>query len=81
MDAKNDKQNDYPWLSKLYRSDKSTDEGDCDSTTDAMAVLSKHMMSLVQFEGVRALSFSFIGHLALFTDLSFRFSLVSDSIY
>ncbi|XP_047954114.1 protein IQ-DOMAIN 19-like [Salvia hispanica] len=51
MDAKNDKQNEYPWLSKLYRSDKSTDEGDCDSTTDAMAVLSKHMMSLVQFEG------------------------------
>ncbi|KAL1536030.1 protein IQ-DOMAIN 19-like [Salvia divinorum] len=51
MDAKNDKQNEYPWLSKLYRPDKSTDEGDCNSATSAMAVLSKHMMSLVQFEG------------------------------
>ncbi|XP_057763690.1 protein IQ-DOMAIN 19-like isoform X2 [Salvia miltiorrhiza] len=51
MDGKNDKQNEYPWLCKLYRSDKSTDEGDCDSSIGAMAVISKHMQSLVPFEG------------------------------
>lgn len=50
MDGKNDKQNEYPWLSKLYRSDKSTDEGDCDSSFSAMASISKHMKSSVPFE-------------------------------
>ncbi|KAH6819098.1 hypothetical protein C2S51_002701 [Perilla frutescens var. frutescens] len=50
MDGKNDKQNEYPWLSKLYRSDKSTDEGDCDSSISAMASISKHMKTLVPFE-------------------------------
>lgn len=74
MDGKNDKQTEYPWLSKLYRADKSTDEGDCNSSINAMAVISKHIQSLVPFEGVRAVSFSFTGKFPLFSDLSFIFS-------
>lgn len=50
MDGKNDKQNEYPWLSKLYRSEKSTDDGDCDSSFSALASISKHMKSSVPFE-------------------------------
>lgn len=67
MDGKNDKQNEYPWLSKLYHSEKSTDKGDCHSSIDAMSNISKHMKSTIPFEGVRALSFSFTGNLAYFT--------------
>lgn len=63
MDGKNYKQNEYPWLSKLYRSEKSTDEGDCDSSFRALDSISKHMKSSVPFEVVRAPLFSFTGKL------------------
>lgn len=56
MDWKNDKENEYPWLNKLYRSDKSTDDGESDSNISAMASIPRHMKSL--FEAVSAQSFS-----------------------
>lgn len=64
MDEKNDKQNEYSWISKLYRSEKPTDKGDCDSSIDAMSIISKHKNSIIPFEVVRALTFSFTGNLA-----------------
>ncbi|KAL2461011.1 IQ-domain 19 [Abeliophyllum distichum] len=58
MDGKNDKENLYPWLIKLYGSDKFRNERDCDSIS-TMTSNSNHKQSLITFE-VSVLSFLFI---------------------
>ncbi|KAL2478258.1 IQ-domain 19 [Forsythia ovata] len=49
MDGKNDKENLYPWLIKLYGSDKFRNERDCDSIS-TMTSNSNHRQSLITFE-------------------------------
>ncbi|CAI9770405.1 unnamed protein product [Fraxinus pennsylvanica] len=49
MDGKNDKENLYPWLIKLYGSDKFRNERDCDSIS-TMTSNSDHRRSLITFE-------------------------------
>ncbi|CAI9763099.1 unnamed protein product [Fraxinus pennsylvanica] len=57
MDGKNDKDNLYPWLIKLYGSDKFRNERDCDSIS-TMTSNSNHRRLLITFEIM--LSFLFI---------------------
>lgn len=58
MDGKNDKESLYPWLIKLYGSDKLRNDRDCDSIS-TMTSNSNHRRSLITFE-VSMWSFLFI---------------------
>ncbi|KAI3445297.1 hypothetical protein Pfo_001962 [Paulownia fortunei] len=50
MDGKNDKENQFHWLIKLYHSDKSTNDGYCDSNISGMVSISKHRKSSIPFD-------------------------------